>query len=75
MIFLATLNNFATLSSGWIYIFGDAAATPLQGGVVIASFPKELKGNGYFINIFLLNGISIFLLLIIISYFSLDCEI
>ena len=31
-----------------------------SGGVIIASLPKELKGNGYAINIFFLNGIGSF---------------
>ena len=60
MIFPATLNTFISLASAWIYLFCLAAVSPLQGGVIIASLPKELKGNGYAINIFFLNGIGSF---------------
>ena len=60
MIFPATLNTFVSLASAWIYLFCLAAVTPLQGGVVIASLPKDLKGNGYSINMFFLNGIGSF---------------
>ena len=52
MIFPASLNTFISLASAWIYLFCLAAVSPLQGGVIIASLPKELKGNGYAINIF-----------------------
>ena len=71
MLFSATLNTFISLGSAWIYLFCLAAVTPLQGGVIIASLPKELKGNGYSINMFLLNGIGSFPS----SYvFSLICD-
>ena len=71
MLFPATLNTFISLGSAWIYLFCLAAVTPLQGGVIIASLPKELKGNGYSINMFLLNGIGSFPS----SYvFSLICD-
>ena len=55
-----TLNTFISLGSAWIYLFCLAAVTPLQGGVVIASLPKELKGSGYSINMFFLNGLGSF---------------
>ena len=55
-----TLNTFISLGAAWIYLFCLAAVTPLQGGVVIASLPKELKGNGYSINMFFLNGLGSF---------------
>ena len=55
-----TLNPFLSLSANWLYLFCYAAVTPLQGGVIIASLPKELKGNGFSINMFLLNGIGSF---------------
>ena len=60
MIISSTLNTFICLASAWIYLFCLAAVSPLQGGVIIASLPKELKGNGYAINIFFLNGIGSF---------------
>jgi MFS family permease len=60
MIFPATLNTFISLASAWVYLFCLAAVSPLQGGVIIASLPKELKGNGYAINMFFLNGIGSF---------------
>ena len=60
MIFPATLNTFISLASAWIYLFCLAAVSPLQGGVIIASLPKELKGNGYSINMFFLNGLGSF---------------
>lgn len=55
-----TLNSFFSLSMAWIFLFCYASCTPLQGGVIIASLPKELKGNGYSINMFLLNCIGSF---------------
>ena len=55
-----TLNTFISLGAAWVYLFCLAAVTPLQGGVVIASLPKELKGNGYSINMFFLNGLGSF---------------
>ena len=60
ILITATLNTFISLGSAWIYLFCLAAVTPLQGGVVIASLPKELKGNGYSINMFFLNGLGSF---------------
>ena len=55
-----SLNTFIALGSAWLYLFCFAAVTPLQGGVIIASLPKELKGNGYSINMFFLNAIGSF---------------
>ena len=55
-----TLNPFLSLFSCWLYLFSFAAVSPLQGGVIIASLPKELKGNGYSINIFFLNAFGSF---------------
>ena len=55
-----TLNSFISLGSSRLYLFCLAAATPLQGGIIIASLPKELKGNGYSINMFFLNAIGSF---------------
>ena len=37
-----------------------AAVTPLQGGIIIASLSKELKGNGYAVNMFFLNALGSF---------------
>jgi hypothetical protein len=54
------LNSFLSLSMAWIFLFCYASCTPLQGGIIIASLPKELKGNGYSINMFLLNCIGSF---------------
>ena len=66
-----SLNTFIALGSAWLYLFCFAAVTPLQGGVIIASLPKELKGNGYSINMFFLNAIGSFPS----SYvFSLICD-
>ena len=48
----ATLNSILSLSCFWLYLFCYAAVTPLQGGVIIASLPKDLKGNGFSINMF-----------------------
>ena len=71
MLFPLTLNAVLSLASAWIYLFCLAAVTPLQGGVIIASLPKDLRGNGYSINMFLLNGIGSFPS----SYvFSLICD-
>ena len=55
-----TLNQFLSLSMAWIFLFCYAACTPLQGGIIIACLPKELKGNGYAVNMFLLNCIGSF---------------
>ena len=55
-----SLNTFISLASCWIYLFCLAAITPLQGGLIIASLPQELKGNGYSINMFFLNAIGSF---------------
>ena len=55
-----TLNTFLSLFSAWLFLFCYAAVTPLQGGVIIACLPKELKGNGYSINMFFLNAIGSF---------------
>ena len=60
LIFTLTLNTFISLGSAWIYLFCLAAVTPLQGGVIIASLPKELKGNGYAVNMFFLNALGSF---------------
>ena len=60
LLFTATLNTFVSLASAWIYLFCLAAVTPLQGGVIIASLPKELKGNGYSVNMFFLNALGSF---------------
>ena len=60
IIFTITLNTFLSLASAWIYLFCLAAVTPLQGGVIIASLPKELKGNGYSVNMLFLNAIGSF---------------
>ena len=60
LLFTATLNTFISLASAWIYLFCLAAVTPLQGGVIIASLPKELKGNGYSVNMFFLNALGSF---------------
>ena len=60
LLFTATLNVFVSLASAWIYLFCLAAVTPLQGGVIIASLPKELKGNGYSVNMFFLNALGSF---------------
>ena len=56
----ATLNSWISLTACWLYLSCYAAATPLQGGVIIASLPKDLKGNGFSINMFLLNLIGSF---------------
>lgn len=53
-------NTFVCLLSCWIYLFADAASTPLNGGVIIASLPPHLKGNGYSVNMFFLNCIGSF---------------
>ena len=55
-----SLNTFLSLFSAWLYLFCYAAAAPLQGGIIIASLPKELKGNGYSINMFFLNALGSF---------------
>ena len=55
-----SLNTFISLASCWIYLFCLAAISPLQGGLIIASLPQELKGNGYSINMFFLNAIGSF---------------
>ena len=55
-----TLNSFISLGSAWLFLFCYAAVTPLQGGVIISSLPKELKGNGYSINMFFLNALGSF---------------
>ena len=55
-----TLNSFISLGSAWLFLFCYAAVTPLQGGVIISSLPKELKGNGYSINMFFLNCLGSF---------------
>ena len=55
-----SLNTFISLGSSWMYLFCFAAVTPLQGGVIIASLPKELKGNGFSINMFFLNCLGSF---------------
>ena len=55
-----SLNAVISLGACWIYLFCLAAITPLQGGVIIASLPQELKGNGYSINMFFLNAIGSF---------------
>ena len=56
----ATMNSIISLSCFWLYLFCYAAVTPLQGGVIIASLPKDLKGNGFSINMFFLNSIGSF---------------
>ena len=55
-----TLNQFVSLFSAWLFLFSFAAATPLQGGIIISSLPKEFKGNGYSINMFFLNAFGSF---------------
>jgi len=55
-----SLNQFISLFTAWLFLFCFAAATPLQGGIIIACLPKELKGNGYSINMFFLNAIGSF---------------
>jgi hypothetical protein len=60
LLYSATLNTFLSLFSAWFYLFCLAAVTPLQGGVVISSLPKELRGNGYSINMFFLNALGSF---------------
>ena len=55
-----SLNTFISLGACWIYLFCLAAITPLQGGLIIASLPQELKGNGYSINMFFLNAVGSF---------------
>ena len=66
-----SLNTFISLASAWFYLFCFAAVTPLQGGLIIASLPLELKGNGFSVNMFFLNGFGSFPS----SYvFSLICD-
>ena len=60
VVFTLTLNTFVSLASAWIYLFCLAAVTPLQGGIIIASLSKELKGNGYAVNMFFLNALGSF---------------
>ena len=60
IIFTSTLNIFVSLASAWIYLFCLAAVTPLHGGIIIASLHKELKGNGYSVNMFFLNALGSF---------------
>ena len=60
LFFTVTLNAFISLGSAWLYLFCMAAVTPLQGGIIIASLPKALKGNGYSINMFFMNAIGSF---------------
>lgn len=55
-----TLNPIISLGSSWLYLFCLAAVTPLQGGVIVASLPKELRGKGYSINMFFLNALGSF---------------
>ena len=55
-----SLNTFISLGSAWLYLFCFAAVSPLHGGIIIASLPKELKGDGYAINMFFLNGLGSF---------------
>ena len=55
-----SLNTFISLGSSWLYLFCLAAATPLQGGVILSSLPKELKASGYSINVFFLNILGSF---------------
>ena len=56
----ATLNPIISLGSAWLYLFCFAAVTPQQGGLIIVSLPKELKGNGFSINLFFLNCLGSF---------------
>jgi len=71
LVFTLTLNTFVSLASAWIYLFSLAAVAPLQGGIIIASLPKELKANGYAVNMFFLNALGSFPS----SYvFSLICD-
>ena len=71
LVFTLTLNTFMSLASAWIYLFSLAAVAPLQGGIIIASLPKELKANGYAVNMFFLNALGSFPS----SYvFSLICD-
>ena len=44
----------------WIYFFCLAAVTPLAGGLIISALPNDLKGSGYSVNMFFLNGIGSF---------------
>ena len=60
LLITATLNPVLSLGACWLYLFCYAAVTPLQGGVIISSLPKSLKGNGFSINMFLLNGLGSF---------------
>jgi len=55
-----SLHQYIALPAAWLFLFCFAAATPLQGGIIIASLPKELKGNGYSINMFFLNALGSF---------------
>ena len=55
-----SLNIFLSLFSTWLYLFCLAAASPLHGGIIIASLPKDLKGDGYSINMFFLNALGSF---------------
>ena len=57
MIFILILNVIACVSSSFITI---SLHQFIQGGIIIASLPKELKGNGYSINMFFLNALGSF---------------
>ena len=56
----ATLNPVLSIGACWIYLFCYSSAIPLQGGIIISSLPKRLKGNGFSLNMFFLNGIGSF---------------
>ena len=56
----ATLNPVLSIGACWFYLFCYSSAVPLQGGIIISSLPKRLKGNGFSLNMFFLNGIGSF---------------
>ena len=60
LLITATLNAVLSLGACWLYLFCYAAVTPLQGGVIISSLPKNLKGNGFSINMFYFKWLIIF---------------
>ena len=55
-----TLSPILSLFCCWLYLFCFASAVPLQGGLIIASLPKNLKSNGFALNMFFLNLIGSF---------------
>ena len=59
MITISTIKIFFLIAC-WIYFFCLAAVTPLAGGLIISALPNELKGSGYSVNMFFLNGIGSF---------------